>query len=228
MTKPNKFLIFDAGPIISLTMNGLLDIIEKLKKEFDGEFVIPPAVKREVVDRPLKIKKYSLEGVRVKNLLDRGVLKLTSDFVSNSSLNRETKKIMKLVNSSFKAESTGEDIRLIQKGEAACLAFSKLCGCENVIVIDERTTRMLTEAPENLERLMEKKLHTGIKVNMENLGFLKNFKFIRSSELLYVAYKKNLFEIKKDKTLLEALLYGVKFKGAAISSGEIDEIKRLG
>ena len=87
---------------------------------------------------------------------------------------------------------------------------------------------MLTEAPENLERLMEKKLHTGIKVNMENLGFLKNFKFIRSSELLYVAYKKNLFEIKKDKTLLEALLYGVKFKGAAISSGEIDEIKRLG
>ena len=31
-----KYLIFDAGPIISLTMNGMLPIIEKLKGVFDG------------------------------------------------------------------------------------------------------------------------------------------------------------------------------------------------
>ncbi len=32
---------------------------------------------------------------------------------------------------------------------------------------------------------------------------------------------------KKDKELLDALLYGVKFKGCAISSVEIEEMKRL-
>ena len=53
-----KYLIFDAGPIISLTMNGLLPILEKLKKVFDGEFILTPSVKSEVIDRPMRIKKY--------------------------------------------------------------------------------------------------------------------------------------------------------------------------
>ena len=46
-----KYLIFDAGPIISMTMNGLLPLIEKLKNECGGcEFVLTPAVKKEVID----------------------------------------------------------------------------------------------------------------------------------------------------------------------------------
>ena len=228
--KPKKFLIFDAGPIISLTMNGLLPILEKLHTEFEkkgGEFVITPDVKKEVVERPLKIKKYALEGVKIKALVDKGVLNLSSEYISSSLLNRETKNMLKLVNSSFRAERTKENIKLIQDGEASCLAFSKLCKCENVIVVDERITRMLTEAPENIKALMQRKLSTKIHMYNQNLKLLKNFKFIRSAELMYIAYKKNLFDLKKDKTLLDALLYGVKFKGAAISSQEIREIKEM-
>ncbi|MAH51129.1 hypothetical protein CMI37_35255 [Candidatus Pacearchaeota archaeon] len=225
--KPKKFLVFDAGPIISLTMNGLLPILEKLKKEFDGEFVITPDVKKEVVDRPLKIKKYALEGVKVSHLIEKGVLVLSSKFVSDSVLNREAKKILKSVNSAFRDEKTGDKIGLIHEGEASLLAFANLCKCNNVIVIDERTTRMLTEAPEKLEHLMEKKLHTDIDADIDKLKELERFKFIRSAELLYVAYKKNLFELKKNKVLLDALLYGVKFNGAAISSREIEKIKKL-
>jgi len=86
---------------------------------------------------------------------------------------------------------------------------------------------MLTEAPQNLEGMMEKKLHTPLEAELPLLNSLKNFKFIRSSELLFVAYKKGLIPIKKDKELLDALLYGVKFKGTAISSNEIEEMKRL-
>jgi len=224
-----KYLILDAGPIISLTMNGLLDVLEKLKKEFNGEFVITPQVKIEVVDKPLKIKKYELEGVRVNDLLRKGVLKLSSKFISNSQLQKETRKILELANSSFVADKRmgNEKIKLIQEGEASCLAFSKLCNCENVIVADERTVRMLAEAPENLKNIMEKKLHTKISMNQKNLKQLKSFKFIRSAELLYIAYKKNLIDLKKDKNLLDALLYAVKYKGAAISSDEITEIKGL-
>lgn len=223
--KPKKFLIFDAGPFISLAMNGLIDIIEKLKQNFDGEFIITPDVRREVIEKPLKIKKYELEGVRMKNLLEKGVLKLSSDYISNNILEKEKKLIMNSANSMFIAK--GEKIELIQEGEASCLAFSRLCKCDNVIVIDERTTRMLTEAPQNIKRLMEKKLHVKLKLITDNSKLFKNIKFIRSAELLYVAYKKNLFDLKKDKTLLDALLYGVKYKGTAISSREIEEMKAM-
>ncbi len=219
-----KFLIFDAGPIISLTMNGLLDVLEKLKKDFKGEFIITPQVKAEVIDRPLKIKKYELEGVKVKSLLDKGVLRLSSDFIANSRLNKEVVRIQNIANSIFRAE---DKITLIHDGEASCLAFSRLCSCDSLIVIDERTTRMLSEAPEKLKGLMQKKLHMDIIVNEKSLREFGKFKFIRSAEVLYVAYKKNLFDLKKDKLLLDALLYGVKFKGAAISSREINEIKSL-
>jgi len=94
-----KFLIFDAGPIISLTMSGLLQVLERLKKNFKGEFIITNAVKREVIDRPYKNKKYKLESIQVLNLLNKGVLKLSSEFIDESRLNKETEKILKRANS---------------------------------------------------------------------------------------------------------------------------------
>ncbi len=222
-----KYLIFDAGPIISLTMNGMLSVIEKLKKVFDGEFILTPQVKNEVVDKPMKIKKYKLEAIRVKDMIDRGILKMSSEIIPNQKLDREIKRILKITNGTLRAVQTGEKIKIIHDGEAACLAFSNLCGTDNVIVIDERTTRMLIEAPHNLEKMMGKKLHTPLKANLSLLDELKNSKFIRSAELLFIAYKKGIIPIKKSRDLLDALLYGVKFKGAAISSVEIEEMKRL-
>ena len=53
-----KYLILDAGPIISLTMNGLLWVLEKLKQDFDGEFIITPEIKQEVIDNPFRIKRF--------------------------------------------------------------------------------------------------------------------------------------------------------------------------
>ena len=222
-----KYLIFDAGPIISLAMNGMLPMIEKLKSVFDGDFILTPDVKNEIIDRPMKIKKYKLEAIRVQDMIARGVFKMSGSIVDDNKLEQEVKRLLKVTNGVLRTAQTGEKIKLIHKGEAACLAFSNLCGADNVIVIDERTTRMLTESPQNLERMMEKKLHTPLKAELSLLDELKEFKFIRSAELLFVAYKKGLIPIKKSKDLLDALLYGVKFKGAAISSGEIEEMKRL-
>ena len=222
-----KYLIFDAGPVISLTLNGMLPIIEKLKEVFDGEFVLTPHVKSEIVDRPMKIKKYKLEAIQVRDMIDRGIFKMSSEIVPSQKLDREIKRILKITNGVLRTSQTGEKIKIIHNGEAACLAFSKLCGADNVIVIDERTTRMLTEAPQNLEKMMERKLHTPLEANLSLLDELKNFKFIRSAELLFIAYKKELIPIRRSRDLLDALLYGVKFKGAAISSVEIEEMKRL-
>ncbi len=222
-----KYLIFDAGPIISMTMNGMLPIIEKLKGIFDGEFILTPHVRKEVVDKPMKIKKFKLEAIQVNDMIERGVFKMSNAVISNQKLDMETKKILKTTNGVLRTTQTGEKIKIIHDGEASCLAFSNLCGADNVIVIDERTTRMLTEAPQNLETMMEKKLHTSLDAELSLLNELKKFKFIRSAELLFIAYKKNLIPVKKSKELLDALLYGVKFKGAAISSVEIEEMKKL-
>jgi hypothetical protein len=219
-----KFVILDAGPIISLAMNGLLPILESLKKKSGVEFVITPEVKKEVVDRPLLIKKYEFEGLRVRHLIDNKTIRLSSEFVKNNLLENETNKIMEISNSCLYAK---QRISIIQRGEASCLAFSRLCRCENVIAVDERTVRMLVENPDGLKKIMENKLHMKISLNRKNLAALGNFKFIRSAEIAYVAYKKDLFEFKSDKQLLDAILYAVKFTGVAISSGEIEEIKRL-
>ncbi|MCD4771153.1 hypothetical protein K8R30_01920 [archaeon] len=222
-----KYLVFDAGPIISLTLNGMLPVIEKLKKVFGGEFILTPDVRREIVERPMKIKKFKLEALQVTDLIEKGIFKLSGDIVSDQKLGKEMKKVLKNANGVLKSTATGEKIKIIHDGEASCLAFVNLCKADAVIVIDERTTRMLTEAPENLETMMERKLHTPLDPNLSLLEGMKNFKFIRSAELLYIAYKKDLIGVKKEKELLDALLYGVKFKGCAISSGEIEEMKRL-
>ena len=222
-----KYLIFDAGPIISLTLNGMLPVIERLKEVFDGEFILTPDVKREVVDRPMKIKKFKLEALQVADMIDRGVFKMSGKIVSNQKLAKEMKKVMKNANGVLRSTATGEKIKIIHDGEAACLAFYNLVKGDKVIVIDERTTRMLTEAPEKLEEMMERKLHTPLDSTLDLVEGFKRFRFIRSAELLYVAWKKDLAGVKKDKELLDALLYGVKFKGCAISSMEIETMKKL-
>lgn len=221
-----KYLVFDAGPIISLTMNGMLPVLEKLKSVFDGEFILTPAVKKEVVDKPMKIKKFKLEAIQVNDFIERGIFKIAGDIISRQKLENEKKRFLKVVNGVLRITATGEKVEIIHEGDPECLAFAKLCDCDNVIVIDERTTRMLSEAPKSLEKMMERKMHVSLDANLGLLKELKSFRFIRSAELLFVAYKKGLIKI-DGKDLLDALLYGVKFKGCAISSKEIEEMKKL-
>ena len=128
---------------------------------------------------------------------------------------------MKVANMTFKTKK--KYVHLIDKGESAVLALSNLIP-PNLIVIDERTTRILCENPENLRKLFEKKLHTPITANKKNYSHFKGYKVIRSTELAYIAYKKGLFDI-KDPRALEAMLYGLKYKGCSISEAEIEEIK---
>ncbi len=224
--KPVKFLIMDAGPFISLTMNGLLPVLEKIKKAHPSiTIVMTPQVKNEVVGKALKIKRYKLEAVKVLNLIDKGVISESKNFVPDNKLEKETTYFMKTANNLLRAY--GEKVQAIQEGEASCLAFSKICNVENLIVIDERTTRLITEAPEELKRMMQRKLHTKLTLNSAKLGEFKNFRYIRSPELLFLAYEKGLLDLKKEPILLDALLYAVKFKGASISSKEIEEMKQL-
>jgi len=223
-----KAIIFDAGTIINLSMNGLLDILRDLKKQFNGKFLITEDIEYETIKRPLKIKKFELGALRIKQLLDKKVIELPGSMgIENSIINEKTKKVLELANRTFFIKD--RYLHLIDKGEASCLILSELLSkkaIKNIISIDERTTRMLCEKPENLHKLLETKLHTKIKIKKENLPYFSKFKFIRSGEIVYIAYKKGLIEL-KNENVLDALLYAIKYKGCSISREEIEEMKKL-
>jgi len=221
-----KYIIFDSGPIINFAMNGILPILRKLRAGFGGEFLITKEVKQEIIDTPLNIKKYELEALQIKQLFDEGVIKhadLTGEQVDELRNKRE--EIMNTANTTF--FSNGRPIHILERGECAALALSLILNQPNVVAVDERTTRMLCENPENIRKLLQKKLHTNITANKKNYDFFKRFKIIRSTELAYIAYKKGLVEI-KDKRTVEALLYALKYHGCSISEEEIEEVKRMG
>ncbi len=221
-----KFLIFDAGPLISLTMNGLLNILEKLKEKHENiEFILTPQVRREVIDKPIKIKKYMLEAVKISELLEKGVLKDSKDFLDNNQLAKETQRIINLSNSIVRAQ--GRKVEIVHEGEASCLAFANLIKKENLIVIDERTTRLLSEDPENIGKILERKVHSPVEIIKENLEEFKNYRYIRSTELVFFALKNDLLDLKKNKETLLALMFGLKYKGTAITTKEIEEMKTL-
>ncbi len=220
-----KHLIFDSGPIINFAMNGLLPLFRKLKKEFNGEFLITKEVKQEIIDNPLNIKKYKLEALQIKQLFDEGIIKhanLTNQQVDELRNKRE--EIMNLANTTF--YSNNRPIHIVEKGECAALALSLVIKEPNILVIDERTARMLCESPDNIRKLLQKKLHTNITANKKNYDFFKRFKVIRSTELAYIAFKKGLVDL-KDKQTLDALLYALKYHGCSISEEEIEEVKSM-
>jgi len=222
-----KALIFDSGPLINFSMSGLLYLLEELKRRFQGKFFITEQVKYEVIDRPIKVPKFELGALMIKNLLAKKIIEFPSSLEIDSELiKKQTSFFMKKANSSM--EAGGREINILSEGECSCLALSSELSkkeIDNVIAIDERTTRILTESPRNLEEFMSKKLNT--KVNfVGDLNTFKNFKFIRSTELVYVAYKKGLLKI-EGPNVLEAALYAAKFHGSSISFDEINILKKL-
>ena len=225
-----KVIIFDSSSIINLTLNGLLGEFKELKKIFNGKFIIPEEVHQEIVDRPMEIKKFKLEALKIKELVEEKVLELPDSLgINEAKLSAKTKEMMGIANNTFFGHENA--IHIIDSGETACLVLSTLLtekGIKNVISVDERTIRMLGEKPENLLEILKRKLHVGIKANRENFKFFKGFKFIRSSELIFLAYKKGIVKLKNNnRQVLDALLYALKFNGCSISEEEIAEMERM-
>jgi len=225
----SKVIIFDSGALISFSMNGITNIIKRLKEIFKGKFLITSEIKKEIIDVPMKIKRFKLEALKLKQLLDEGVLEMPSSLgIKDSEITKKTDEMLNVANSTFNGER--KDIHIMHTGEASSLALGKILNerkIKNILVVDERTTRMLVEKPENLKKILEKKIQTRISIKQDNLKFFKGFGIIRSAELVYVAYKKGLVKL-KGGNVLGGLLYAMKFKGSAISGDEIEEIKRIG
>lgn len=229
-----KSLIFDTSSIISLASTNLLWILKPLKKQFKGDFLISNSVKGEVIDKPLNSKKFGLEALMIRDRLMEGQLKL---YKSDKEIETKTKQLLKLANNIYSTKNNS--IKIIQKAEMESLAIAIKMGSK-ALVMDERTLRLLLEGPENLSKLLSRRMNNPISMNKQALNSfkneIKNIKVIRSTELALIAYDLGVLdkyitskikEINLKGKLLENSLWALKLNGCAISSFEINEMLKF-
>jgi len=219
---PEDSIICDSSSLISLSDSCLLWLLSNLVGSFKGYFVITKAVEYESVTRPLEMKSHTLGAVRVKKMLLDDVIKV----VETPNSKALTSELSSLGNSIF--HIGGKPLKLIHEGETETLAVAIDLKLRNVL-IDERTTRMLVEAPFDMKAHLEDEFQKKIEVNQKNLDrFLYmtgKLNLFRSTELAITGYEKGLFKDygEIEKRAIEAALYGLKFSGCSISFSEIEE-----
>lgn len=221
-----KILFFDAGPVISLVMSRLPWILPELKKKFGGKFYITPAVQRELVERPLSVKRYEFEALQVMKFIREGVLEVYSNVPQ-----KKVQELQNLANTSFSI--AGKPMDVIQSGEMESVASA--LALKAAVVMDERTLRLFIENSPELQGILEYRFSRKIDVDKTKIkqfsSQLQGIPIIRSTELVGVAYKLGLLDgfIPPGKdgkdTLLDAVLWATKYNGCAITEHEIEEIK---
>ena len=225
-----KSIFFDAGPVISLATNNLLEVLGKLKSRYNGKFYFSGAVKKELIDVPFNSRKFKFEAIQIMKAVENGVFEIFPE----EKTSKLTNSLLDLANNIYFAEGTG--IRIVHKGEIDSIAGAKILDSE-AVAIDERTTRMLIENPRELKDLLGSRLHKKVRLNEENLEKFRNavgaIKIIRSSEIAAVSYEIGLMKDYLPKVpeagreLLDGVLWGIKLNGCAISKEEIDEIIKI-
>jgi len=225
--KMNKIIFFDTGPIISLVMSRLVWILPELKKKYGGHFYITPAVKKELIDRPLTMKRFKFEALQALKLIRDGVLEEYTKVPL-----KKVNELTKLANSSFSMNNKNIDI--IQSGEMESMTCALKVGAD-AVVMDERTLRLFIENPNEMKNLLSHRFKKVVEVNSTNMGLfsksLQGVNIIRSIELISIAFKMNLLNDyipKKPKgkyDLLDAVLWAAKFNGCAVTEQEIEELE---
>ncbi|MBS3127164.1 hypothetical protein J4228_03295 [Candidatus Woesearchaeota archaeon] len=223
-----KILFFDAGPIISLVMARVSWILPELKKKYGGKFYITPAVKKEVIERPLQVKRFEFEALQVLKLIRDGVLEVYQDVPQ-----QKVSSLIALANNSFKVKDKGVDI--IQSGEMESVACALQTDAE-AVVMDERTLRLFIENNKEMQKLLEmrfkKKVVSDVSKMTQFSKALKDVTIIRSIELVGISYRLGLLDPyipdQKDgrEVLLDAVLWAAKYNGCAVHDHEIEEIKK--
>ncbi|NYZ79358.1 hypothetical protein H0N99_04385 [Candidatus Micrarchaeota archaeon] len=222
---PQDSIVCDSSSLLSLSDSCLLWLLSDIVESFKGHFLITKAVEYESVTHPLEMKSHTLGAVRVKKMLLDSVIKV----VETTNSRALTSELSSLGNSVFSIG--GRPLKLIHEGETESLAVAIDLNLRNIL-IDERTTRMLIEAPFEMKAHMEDEFQKKIEVSQKNLDrFLEmtgKLNLFRSAEIAMIGYEKGLFKdyTGMEKRAIEAALYGLKFAGCGISFSEIEEYCR--
>ena len=217
----NKTIVADSSSIISLAVNCMSSVLVDLS----AKIMVTGGIYEEVVSRPITSKRYALESLRIRRLFSQGVISV------NDPGPDATCRILDVSNSIYRIRK--HRLHLIHRGEAEALALMKQVGAD-VLLIDERTTRMIIEDAEQLRQILSQQINKRVEIDYEMLMEFKDIvgdiQVIRSSEVAAVAYEKGVLGSSlgaEGKEALAAMLYALKFSGCAISWQEIEDYLSL-
>lgn len=221
-----KNIVFDTSSLVSIVTNDMLWILKPLKEHFDnGKFLIPPSVKKELVEYPIKTNRFKFEAVQVQSFIESEILEMSERIDVTDLIHK--------VNSIYKAN--GNPIKILHYGEMEALALA-IKNNADAYVVDERTMRWIIEDPDALRLLLEKKLHTNITMDRQLISDFKNYvkdlKILRSTEIMMAAYELGLFNqfVTREygkKELVDGILWGLRLKGCVISTEEIKNLVKM-
>ena len=216
----------DSSTLISLSQSGLVQVMDHLSGQLDGQFVIPPAVRHEIVVHPLHVKKYALSALRLNRLIEKGALHVADP----PGLLSKSMEIQKLANSLIYVR--GRPLQLLQEGEVQCLAL--LClGSAQAIAVDEKTTRLLVESPSTLLERVATEFDSSVGFNERNLrswyALLPKTTVMRSAELIAIAARRGFFSEygPLEAEALQAALASVRNAGCSLTENELEEYSSL-
>jgi len=208
----------------------MLWVLDKLREATGIQLVMTPEIRREVVDKALKIEKFRLSGVRVLKRFGSGVINVEE---SNPTL---TKQILQVANQVYSVK--GSYYRIVSEGEIGLipLAQAKKTG---FMLIDERIVEKLLTDPQGLRNLFENRLHMKVTLNKPKLklfnSLVKDISIIKSSDLIAIAHEKGLLKeyikeshsTKTMKDFISGALWGLKNNGCSISTKDIKEYMKV-
>lgn len=221
MKKP---VICDSSTLICLSHCCLMHVLDYLAVHADLEFYIPGEVFREAIERPDHMKSHAWSSIKIMQMVNKGTIKVVHRDEKAMEICRD---IDRLANNTLFSGS--EPIRMVHDGEAHMLALAKRMDLK-FMLIDERSTRMLFENPELLREHFEQEFRSRVNISRSNFeelsSMFRDFRFLRSTELTYMAYKKGYFNSFKESKLkaFQYALYALKFQGSSISYSEINSI----
>lgn len=219
-----KNVVIDSSTLISLSMNCLIGILDKMHESLGIQFVITPDIRQEVIEDALRSDRFRLGGVRVMKRLCSGVITVEESDIS------QTNHILDMANSLLTVK--GNNFSVVHKGEMSLIPLARMKGSE-YIIIDERMTEKIITDPERLKHILENRLHMDVSINssiMHELHELtKDLTVIKSSDLLAIAYEKGLLDDftrncpgrKIKQEFINGALWGLKNEGCAISTLDI-------
>jgi predicted nucleic acid-binding protein len=208
-------IICDSSTLISLAETCNLKALYLLKEK-KIEFFITKKVKEEIIENPVKIKKYEYSALKIEKCFEDGVIKEVEED------EQKTRDLTMKLNSYF--EVRGRPLNMVQEGEVSCISVYKDLNFD-AFAVDEKTTRFLIENPEVLRAEMEKEYGGEVKFKKASLPEIQ---VLRSTEILYFASRKGYFsDFKNQKKILNAGLQALKYAGCSISEEELSEYETL-
>jgi hypothetical protein len=222
-------LVVDSSTIISCAVNCILWIFDELKEQ-GIKFIVPAAVKNEVIDSGLISQKFKFEAIRV---MHHFINKTFETY--EGDLSKETSQLLSYSNSSFSINN--KQLKVLQEADVQVAVLAKKIKADGVLT-DERTLRMFIEEPSGIQKYLEDKFHTKVEVNNSAIkkfsDYIDGMPVMRSAELVVYAFQNGIFDptirrcsvvktIDCRKEIISGLLYAIKFAGCAISFDEIND-----